>query len=90
MTNEVFLIRGARIEGGEAADLVIQDGVIADRGLHLSRAGATVVDADGLIFVRWVLGTTEIDSYLRSTDPDRLVAALTPLAPDPTDTEAAA
>lgn len=49
-----------------------------------------VVDADGLIFVRWVLGTTEIDSYLRSTDPDRLVAALTPLAPDPTDTEAAA
>ena len=26
-------------------------------------------------------GTTEIDSYLRSTDPDRLVAALTPLAP---------
>jgi hypothetical protein len=40
-----------------------------------------VVDADGLVFVRWVLGTTEIDSYLRSTDPDRLVAALTPLAP---------
>jgi hypothetical protein len=35
-----------------------------------------VVDTDGLIFVRWVLGTTEIDSYLRSTDPDRLVTAL--------------
>jgi len=41
-----------------------------------------VVDTDGLIFVRWVLGTTEIDSYLRSTDPDRLVTALTPLAPE--------
>jgi hypothetical protein len=41
-----------------------------------------VVDADGLIFVRWVLGTTELDSYLRSTDPDRLVTALTALAPE--------
>jgi hypothetical protein len=40
-----------------------------------------VVDQDGLIFVRWVLGTTVIDSYLRSTDPDRLVDALNPLAP---------
>lgn len=43
-----------------------------------------VVDTDGLIFVRWVLGTTEIDSYLRSTDPDRLVTALTALAPEAT------
>lgn len=41
-----------------------------------------VVDADGLVFVRWVLGTTELDSYLRSTNPDRLVTALTPLAPE--------
>lgn len=41
-----------------------------------------VVDADGLIFVRWVLGTTPIDSYLRSTDPDRLVTALATLAPE--------
>lgn len=41
-----------------------------------------VVDTDGLIFVRWVLGTTEIDSYLRSTDPDRLVTALTALVPE--------
>lgn len=41
-----------------------------------------VVDTDGLIFVRWVLGTTEIDSYLRSTDPDRLVTALNALVPE--------
>lgn len=43
-----------------------------------------VVDNEGLVFVRWVLGSTEIDSYLRSTDPDRLVSALTPLAPEGT------
>jgi hypothetical protein len=42
-----------------------------------------VVDQDGLIFVRWVLGTTEIDSYLRSTEPDRLITALTAIAPAP-------
>jgi len=41
-----------------------------------------VVDTDGLIFVRWVLGTTEIDSYLRSTDPDRLITELTALIPE--------
>ncbi|MGN6501411.1 MAG: PH-like domain-containing protein, partial [Pseudolysinimonas sp.] len=43
-----------------------------------------VVDADGLVFVRWLLGTTGIDSYLRSANPDRLVSALTELtAPTP-------
>jgi hypothetical protein len=47
-----------------------------------------VVDADGLTFVRWVLGTTELDSYLRSTDPDSLVTALSALAPTTSDTEA--
>jgi hypothetical protein len=47
-----------------------------------------VVDSDGLIFVRWVLGTTELDSYLRSPDPDRLVTALTALAPAASDPEA--
>ena len=47
-----------------------------------------VVDKDGLIFVRWILGTTPIDSYLRSTDPDRLVTALTTLAPTAINPEA--
>ena len=47
-----------------------------------------VVDTDGLVFVRWVLGTTPIDSYLRSTDPDRLVTALAALAPAPSNPEA--
>lgn len=40
-----------------------------------------VVDADGLLFLRWRLGDTAIDSYLRSTDPDRLLAALAPIVP---------
>jgi hypothetical protein len=39
------------------------------------------VNTDGLVFLRWVLGGAEVDSYLRSADPDELEAALTALAP---------
>jgi len=39
------------------------------------------VNTDGLVFVRWVLGGTEVDSYLRSADPDALGAALSAVAP---------
>ena len=39
------------------------------------------VNTDGLVFVRWILGGAEVDSYLRSADPDALGAALTALAP---------
>lgn len=35
-----------------------------------------VVGTDGLVFVRWTLGDTDVDSYLRSHDPDSLVSAL--------------
>jgi hypothetical protein len=46
-----------------------------------------VVNRDGLVFVRWVLGDSELDSYLRSAEPDALVAAitdlLTPLTKEP-------
>ena len=34
------------------------------------------VERNGLIFVRWELGDTLIDSYLRSDDPPALLAAL--------------
>jgi hypothetical protein len=38
-----------------------------------------VVGTDGLVFVRWALGDTQVDSYFRVADADALVAALTPL-----------
>lgn len=40
-----------------------------------------VVNADGLVFLRWVLGATEVDSYFRSADPAALVRALDAHAP---------
>jgi len=40
-----------------------------------------VVGTDGLVFVRWTLGDVLVDTNLRVSDPDALVAALTEIAP---------
>jgi hypothetical protein len=39
------------------------------------------VERDGLVFVRWELGDTAVDSYLRSADSSGLLAALDGLVP---------
>ncbi|GGJ86584.1 dihydroorotase [Pilimelia anulata] len=56
------LIRGARIAGGEPVDLLLRDGVVAGVGSGLSAAGATVVDADGLIALP---GLVDLHTHLR-------------------------
>ena len=40
-----------------------------------------VVGKDGLVFVRWIFGDTDVDTNLRSSDPDALLAALSAIAP---------
>lgn len=57
-----LIVRGARIEGADAVDLVIEDGVIAEVGIGLSRAGAESVDADGLIALP---GLVDLHTHLR-------------------------
>jgi dihydroorotase len=56
------LIRGARIQSGDRADLVLAGGRIEEIGTGLSRAGATVVDADGLIALP---GLVDLHTHLR-------------------------
>jgi dihydroorotase len=56
------LIRGARIEGGDVADIVVTDGVIEEVGAGLSRSGARVIDADGLVALR---GLVDLHTHLR-------------------------
>ncbi|WP_396656471.1 dihydroorotase [Microbacterium sp.] len=58
----VLIIRGARLEGGDAADLRIEDGVIAEVGHGLSAPGASVADADGLIALP---GLVDLHTHLR-------------------------
>ncbi|GAA3645485.1 dihydroorotase [Microbacterium marinilacus] len=57
-----FLIVGASIEGGGRADLLVEDGRIVEVGTGLSRAGATRVDADGLVALP---GLVDLHTHLR-------------------------
>ncbi|MCI9858046.1 dihydroorotase [Microbacterium proteolyticum] len=61
-TPQTLLVRGARVEGQDATDLLVRDGVIAEAGTGLSHAGATVVDADGLIALP---GLVDLHVHLR-------------------------
>jgi len=59
---QAYLIRGASVVGGPAQDLLIRDGVIAEMGNGLSAAGATVVDAAGLVALP---GLVDLHTHLR-------------------------
>ena len=55
-------MKGARLLGGDAADLVLEDGVVVESGTGLSRAGAEVLDADGLVALP---GLVDLHTHLR-------------------------
>jgi dihydroorotase len=57
-----YLIKGARILGGEPSDLLLRDGIVAEVGRGLSAKGAHVVDADGLIALP---GLVDLHTHLR-------------------------
>ncbi|GGH35734.1 dihydroorotase [Microbacterium album] len=57
-----LLIEGAAIEGGERTDLLIEHGRIVETGTRLSRAGATRIDADGLVALP---GLVDLHTHLR-------------------------
>jgi dihydroorotase len=62
MNAGTWVVRGARILGGEPADLVLRDGVIAELGAGLSARGARVLDADGLVALP---GLVDLHTHLR-------------------------
>ncbi len=57
-----YLIRGARIVGGEPADLLLRDGVVVQVGTGLSAAGAEGLDAAGLVALP---GLVDLHTHLR-------------------------
>ncbi|WP_375384373.1 dihydroorotase [uncultured Microbacterium sp.] len=61
-TSTVVLIRGARLEGGDAADILVEGGIISEVGSGLSRPGAKIVDAEGLIALP---GLVDLHTHLR-------------------------
>ena len=57
-----WLVKGARLLGGEPADLVLRDGVIAEIGRNPAARGGQVLDADGLIALP---GLVDLHTHLR-------------------------
>jgi dihydroorotase len=62
VSKPVYLIEGARILGGEPADILVRGGVIAEIGTGLDAAGAEVVQAGGLVALP---GLVDLHTHLR-------------------------
>lgn len=72
--SESFLIRGAALPTGERADVLLQGGRIAEVGSVTDAAGATVVDADGLIALP---GLVDLHTHLREPGYEQSETVLT-------------
>ena len=57
-----YLIKAARILGGEPTDLLLEDGVIAEIGSDLSTEGVEIIDAEGLVALP---GLVDLHTHLR-------------------------
>ena len=68
------LVRGARLLGREGADLLLDGGVITEIGTGLSAAGATEVDADGLVVLP---GLVDLHTHLREPGREDAETVLT-------------
>jgi dihydroorotase len=69
-----ILIRGASLPDGAPTDLVVENGLVAERGVGLSRAGAQVIDADGLIALP---GLVDLHTHLREPGFEQSETVLT-------------
>ncbi|MGO1770883.1 MAG: dihydroorotase [Microbacterium sp.] len=71
--SETFLITGAEV-GGERTDVVVADGRIVETGVGLSAAGATRIDADGLVALP---GLVDLHTHLREPGQEESETILT-------------
>ena len=61
-SSAAYVVRGAQPLGGDPVDLLLRDGRFAGIGPGLDAAGATVVDADGLVALP---GLVDLHTHLR-------------------------
>ena len=69
-----IIIRGAQLAGAERTELLIDGGVVVERGTGLSRAGATVVEADGLVALP---GLVDLHTHVREPGFEQSETVLT-------------
>lgn len=71
--SETVLIKGARTLGGDAADVYVADGVIAELGSNTAKADR-VIDADGLVLLP---GLVDLHTHLREPGREDAETVLT-------------
>ena len=69
-----ILIQGATLPNGESTDLLIRDGVIAERGSGIAASGAQVIDANGL---QALPGLVDLHTHLREPGFEQSETVLT-------------
>jgi len=69
-----YLIRGATLPDGARTDILLAGGRIAELGPGLSRAGASTIDADGLIALP---GLVDLHTHLREPGSEQSETVLT-------------
>lgn len=72
--SERILITGATLADGTRSDLLLENGRIAETGSGISSAGATVVDADGLLALP---GLVDLHTHLREPGYEQSETVLT-------------
>ncbi|KQO99835.1 dihydroorotase [Leifsonia sp. Leaf264] len=71
---ESYLIRGASLADGSRSDILLDGGIIAEVGSGVSAAGATVIDADGLLALP---GLVDLHTHLREPGYEQSETILT-------------
>jgi dihydroorotase len=74
MSSERYVIAGATLADGTGTDLLVENGRIVEAGSGLSVAGATVVDADGLVALP---GLVDLHTHLREPGFEQSETVLT-------------
>ncbi|ASW57612.1 dihydroorotase [Plantactinospora sp. KBS50] len=59
---DAYLIKGVRVLDAEPTDLLVRDGTVREAGRGIAAAGATVLDADGLVALP---GLVDLHTHLR-------------------------
>ncbi|MCU1582575.1 MAG: dihydroorotase [Microbacteriaceae bacterium] len=72
--NDTILVRGATLADGTGADILVSGGVVTEIGAGLSSAGASVIDAAGLIALP---GLVDLHTHLREPGFEQSETVLT-------------
>lgn len=74
MSGSSYVISGATLADGTRTDLIVENGRIAETGCGLSRAGASIIDADGLLALP---GLVDLHTHLREPGFEQSETVLT-------------